>query len=148
MHPGLPTERLNDIPDVLQRGNVLPVSGPHTDTRASLAPGQNCTIDLRLIVLAVTSTVVQVFSNHGKQEQLPHIIHPTGIILCLKSHDPLSALFVRSVLPHGLDAVLEHVVIGAELQVVGSLNMVVGAPEVFHLFVKQPGFRSYTEKST
>ena len=46
-----------------------------------------------------------------------------------------SHLIVRSVLPHGLDAVLEHVVIGAELQVVGSLNMVVGAPEVFHLFV-------------
>ncbi len=35
-------------------------------------------------------------------------------------------------LPHGLHALLEHVVVGAEFEVRGALDVVVSAPEVLH----------------
>ena len=80
--------------------------------------------------MVAVDALVEVLADDAHQELLPHAVEVVKVRVRGQVDHPLAARLVRLVLPHGLDALLEEVVVGAELQGGRLLDDVRHGPEL------------------
>jgi len=74
--------------------------------------------------------VLEGLTNACKHRVEPDVVNFTHGLVARQLDAPLSTVLVGRVLPHGLDALLEKMVVGADGQVAGLHDVVVDTPKV------------------
>jgi hypothetical protein len=117
-------EHLTDVESDLSVAGVL---GPDGDAIVALANAHHRAADLVWMRVGAEG-----LTHHRQQGPQPTLVQVGVTILGGLREQPLAALGVGRVLPLGLDALLEQMVVAARRQLAGGHHVVLQSPKVLH----------------